>query len=53
MSYRSKSTGQVISEVDYHMMWGILQHYRYERQTTDKQQKAIVTILNDFVEVIE
>jgi len=54
MSYRSKSTGQVISEEQFETLWSILEHYRlemnssYERETTGKQQEAIVTILNDF-----
>tara|TARA_B100001094_G_scaffold328962_1_gene390622 strand:+ start:1486 stop:1650 length:165 start_codon:yes stop_codon:yes gene_type:complete len=48
MSYRSKSTGQVISEEQFETLWSILEHYRYERKTTGKQQEAIVTILNDF-----
>jgi len=47
MSYRSKSTGQVISEEQFETLWSILEHYRYERETTEKKQ-AIVTILNDF-----
>ena len=56
MSYKSKSTGQEIWQTDYDMMWSILENYLesecFDNDTT-QQQIAIVTILNDFIEVIE
>jgi len=55
MNYKSKSTGQVIIQTDYDMMWSILENYResecFDNDTT-QQQIAIVTILNDFTEVV-
>ena len=56
MNYKSKSTGQEIWQTDYDMMWSILENYLesecFDNDTT-QQQIAIVTILNDFIEVIE
>ena len=55
MNYKSKSTGQVITQVDYDMMWSILENYRDTSITHPdniKNTVAIVTILNDFTEVV-
>lgn len=56
MSYKSKTSGQYISDEYYDFLYNLLQNYRdvgvdFGLNDTHKQQVAIVTLLNDFTEV--
>ena len=56
MSRSSRTSNQQISEEMYWVLYNMLQNYRshdsFDNDTT-KQQESVVTLINDFTEVIE